>query len=287
MTNEGKRQVFKVQKMHIFKNNELFIIDLDGVVYEGNTPIANAVESINKLRSSGKKIAYFTNNATLTPEDYKNKLAGMGIIAEAYQIYTSAIVCVQSLKDMYERNEAAFVVGEDGLLNAIAGAEFSVLNGKYEYDEIIKNKTIKTNFVVAGLDRFITYKKLAAAALLISRGAKFYASNTDATLPDTSGLLPGAGSIVAFLSTASGINPEKIFGKPYPEGIKQILNAFLCPPNKAVIVGDRLNTDILCGKNAKINTALVLTGITQKEDIQKLPIEFTPDYILNDLSEIF
>ncbi len=272
---------------NILEDNELFIIDLDGVVYEGNIAIVNAVESINKLHSYGKEIAYFTNNATLTPESYKNKLEGMGILTEGSQIYTSAMVCARSLRNAYKKGGTVFVVGEDGLVNALTDVGFSTLNVKYEFDEIIKNKTIKADFVAAGLDRSINYKKLAAASLLISRGAKFYASNTDATLPDPSGFLPGAGSIVAFLATASGTNPEKIFGKPYPEGIQQILKAFSCHKNKAVIIGDRLDTDILCGKNAKINTAIVLTGVTQKKDVRNLSPEKMPDYVLNDLSDIF
>lgn len=274
-------------KKNIFKNNDLFIIDLDGVVYEGNIPITNAVESINKLCSYGKKIAYFTNNTTLTPESYRDKLNRMGITAEASQIFTSALVCARSLKNTYKGKKTLFVIGEDGLHNALEDAGFSILNNNYEFDEIIKNKTIKADLVVAGLDRKVTYKKFAAASLLILRGARFYASNTDTTLPDPSGLLPGAGSLVAFLTASSGKQPEKIFGKPYPEGILQILKAFSCSPNKAVMVGDRLETDILCGKNAKINTAIVLTGVTQKEDIHRIPSEKMPDYILNNLSEIF
>jgi 4-nitrophenyl phosphatase len=276
-----------VTEKNILRDNELFIIDLDGVVYEGNISIVNAVDSISKLCSNGKKIAYFTNNATLTPESYRNKLARMGIIAEASQIYTSAMVCARSLRGIHKEGKTVFVVGEDGLFNALAGADFSILNDNHECDEIIKNKTIKADLVVVGLDRSITYKKLAAASLLISRRAKFYASNTDATLPDPSGFLPGAGSIVAFLTTASGSKPDKIFGKPYPEGIYQILKAFSCSPCRAVMVGDRLDTDILCGKNAKINTAIVLTGVTQKKDVQKLSKPHMPDYVLNDLSEIF
>ena len=90
-----------------------------------------------------------------------------------------------------------------------------------------------------------------------------------------------------FLLLASGNQPEKIFGKPYPEGIRQILKAFSCSPDKALMVGDRLDTDVMCGKNAKINTAIVLTGVTKKEDIQKLSKNRMPNYIFNDLSGIF
>ena len=272
---------------NILKDNELFIIDLDGVVYEGDIPIKNAVESIKKLHLASKKIAYFTNNATLTPESYRNKLARMGITAEASQFYTSAVVCAHSLRSMHKGRGIVFIVGEDGLINALAEGGFTILNGKNEFDEIIKDKTIKADLVVAGLDRSVTYKKLAAASLLILRGADFYASNSDATLPDPSGFLPGAGSIVAFLTTASGRNPKRIFGKPYPEGIQQILKDFSCSPNKAVIVGDRLDTDVLCGKNAGINTAVVFTGVTQENDIRNLSSEKMSDYVLKDLSGIF
>ena len=135
------------------------------------------------------------------PESYRKKLTGMGVIAESSQIYTSALVCAHSLRNIHKGEKTVFVVGEDGLRSALENVRFFVINSNHECDEIIRDKTITVDLVVAGLDRTVTYKKLAAASILVSRGARFYASNTDATLPDPSGLLPGAGSLVSFLIT--------------------------------------------------------------------------------------
>jgi 4-nitrophenyl phosphatase len=267
------------------KTTELLIFDLDGVVYTGTQIINHVAESINKFYMLNKKIAFFTNNSTLTTKAYVKKLSNMGIASTEEQFYTSATISADTLIKKYKKQPTAFVVGEEGLTKTLESRNINILNRKYTEQQIIENNSIRCDFVIAGLDRNFNYNKLAAATLLISRKADFFATNNDTTLPDKYGNLPGSGAIVNAISTAVGHHPKNIFGKPYPRGIYQILSDLNVKPEHAIMFGDRPDTDILAGKNAGINTALVLTGITTKENINKVPNALKPDIILNNLSE--
>ena len=267
--------------------NELFIFDLDGVVYEGNRPLVNSIDTLCKLSASGKKVAFFSNNATRTPAEFAEKISLMGYKCSEEQVFTSAFVCGSALRSKDPEGARAFVIGENGLLTALKSNSFKIINCDYTFDEIIENGKITAEIVAVGLDREVSYKKFAAASQLIARGASFYASNTDASLPDVHGFLPGAGSLVSFMQTASGRAPNHVFGKPDPEGIFQILRKFGVQKENSVMVGDRLDTDIICGKNAGIHTALSLTGITSAADLIDSNPERLPDWILPDLSAIF
>ena len=265
-------------------NTELLIFDLDGVIYVGNEPIATALEAINRYYNLNKKIAFFTNNSTLTRKSYVKKLTKLGISCTVDQIYTSSFISAEALIKTYT-NPSAYVVGEEGLIKTLEEYTITVLNDKYDFDEIINNSKITCNFVIAGLDRTLTYKKLAAGTQLINRGADFYATNDDSTLPNEAGFLPGAGVIVNAISVATDKKPLNTFGKPSPAGIIQILEDFNVPPEKAIMVGDRPETDILSAKRAGIRSALVLTGTTGIKDIDAIKKDLQPDLILTDLSE--
>lgn len=268
-------------------DNELFIFDLDGVIYEGPRALPNSIESLCKLKTLGKKIAFFSNNATKTPKSFALKISTMGYECAENQIFTSALVCGNALSLKHPKGSKSFVIGETGLISALINGGFNVINDNYSFDQIIENKTIVADVVAVGLDKNVCYKKFAAAAQLIARGAHFYASNTDATLPDVHGFLPGAGSLVSFMMTATGRKPCHIFGKPDPEGIFQILERFNVTKDRAVMIGDRVDTDILCGKNAGIKTALALTGVMTAGSLIDTSPSLFPDWILPDLSEIF
>lgn len=268
-------------------DNELFIFDLDGVVYEGTKSLPNSIESLCKLKKLGKKIVFFSNNATQTPKNFALKVSSMGYDCLEEQIFTSALVCGNALSSNYPKDSKAFVIGEIGLISALCNGGFKVINEEYSFDQIIENNTIVSDVVAVGLDRNVSYKKFAAASQLMARGAHFYASNTDATLPDTHGFLPGAGSLVSFMITATNKEPLAVFGKPDPEGIFQILKKFNIEKDKAVMIGDRVDTDILCGKNAGIKTALALTGVMTAGNLIDTPPSLFPDWVLPDLSAIF
>ena len=267
------------------RNKKLLIFDLDGVIYTGSRIIDFVLESINNFYYLNKQIVFFTNNSTLTTEAYFRKLSNMGITCSEKQFYTSATISADFLNKEYRDKALAFVVGEEGLMKTLESRNISILNRKYEEHQIIEDSSIKCNFVIAGLDRGFTYKKLAAATQLISRGADFHATNDDIMLPTEHGNMPGSGAIISAISTAIGKPPKKIFGKPSPEGIYQILSDLSMKSEDAVMFGDRPETDILSARRAGISTALVLTGIINKDNINEVPNELKPDIILNDLSE--
>ncbi|MCF7791999.1 MAG: HAD-IIA family hydrolase [Victivallales bacterium] len=266
-------------------NKELLIFDLDGVIYKGSKIIDNVLNSIEKFYKLKKKIAFFTNNSTLTTEDYKQKLSEMRICCTEEQFYTSATISAGFLAETYRDKCSCFVIGEKGLISTLEKKGISVLNRKLENKVIIKDNSVHCDFVIAGMDRNFTYEKLASATQLIDRGAKFYATNNDPSFPSEYGNLPGAGTMINSVTTVTGKQPEKIFGKPSPEGIKQILSDYRIPADKAVMFGDRPETDILSAKNAGIDSALVLTGIITKEKVREMLQKYQPDIILNDISE--
>ena len=266
-------------------NKQVLIFDLDGVIYKGPQVIDYVLDSIKRFYSLNKKIIFFTNNSTLTTKNYVNKLSNLGIACKEKQFYTSATISADSLKNEYNGNSTAFVVGEEGLIETLESRNITVLNKLYEEKQIIEDININCNFVIGGLDRYLTYKKLAAGTQLISRGADFYATNDDATLPDKFGEMPGAGTIINAISTAVGKSPKKIFGKPAPEGLFQILTDLSIVAEDAIMFGDRPETDILSAKRAGVDTALVLTGIMKEENLSSLSKELNPDLVLNNLSE--
>lgn len=264
---------------------ELFIFDLDGVVYKGTKPILFAVEAIKKYKDLDKKIVFFTNNSTQTRESYQKKLTSFGISCSEKQIYTSSFIAASVLASKCP-GCSVFINGEEGFIQTFNNAGFNIINRKYDPDFIIKHDNIKCDLVVSGLDRNFTYSKLAACTQLINRGASFYATNDDATLPDEYGFLPGAGALLASLITATNKKPLATFGKPAPEGIYQIIKDFGVTKGKTIIIGDKLETDILCAKNAGIRSALVLTGVAGQSNVKKNKKCLMPDLILNNLSEL-
>ena len=268
------------------KNIELVIFDLDGVIYRGETLIPKADKVIQKLRDQSIKIVFNSNNSTVTREMYVNRLKKFGIMSKKKDFYTSASITASEIKKIKE-NANIFVIGEKGLREELKVVGHKIINNPSNYFDI--------DFVIVGLDRDFNYKSLAIAQKCILEGnAQFYATNEDATLPSSHGLLPGAGAMVNALKICTGKEPVKIFGKPDPYGLELILEITGISPNKTCIFGDRLNTDILAGNRAGIITCLILTGVTTldminnlKKNTEKVDKNLIPDLIMNHLDEIF
>ncbi|MFX1287585.1 MAG: HAD-IIA family hydrolase [Promethearchaeota archaeon] len=271
------------------KDMKLAIFDLDGVIYRGNSLISNNDKVINDLREISVKIIYNSNNSTATRQMYVDRLKDFNIISDKNDFYTSASITAEEITKL-KQNATIFVIGETGLREELKMRGHTVVN--------VDTKCTKVDFVIVGLDSNFNYQKLTFAQNCILQGnAQFYATNVDSTLPVANGLLPGAGVMVNAVQTCTNKKPIKIFGKPNPIGINSILKATDTPSNKAVIFGDRLNTDILAGNRAKVKTVLVLTGVTKMSDIEKLREELVrfpdidkdlnPDLIINSLIEIF
>ncbi|ABN70403.1 HAD-superfamily hydrolase, subfamily IIA [Staphylothermus marinus F1] len=244
------------------------IIDLDGVVWRGEKPLKNNIEAIKKLEKSGLKIIYLSNNATRSRIEYVYKIRRYGLKASEKNVINSAFAAAQYIVENGGSN--IFIIGEAGLYYECTKAGLLPV-------------TIGTpaQHVLVGLDRFVTYNKLLYATELIRNGAKFIAANTDKTFPVENRLDPGAGSIVAFLEASTGKKPDAIIGKPNPWILDLALRMNGLSRKDVLIVGDRLDTDILLGINCGADTLLVLTGVNSIEDIEKTGIN--PKYVAKDL----
>ena len=271
------------------KNIKLAIFDLDGVIYRGNSLIQNSDKIIEELKKDSIKVVYNSNNSTITRQMYVERLNSFKILSKISDFYTSASITSAEITKI-KKNSIIFIIGEIGLREELEAMGHIVVNSPSNYKDV--------DFVIVGLDRDFKYQNLAIAQNCILEGkAQFYATNTDATLPVASGLLPGAGVMVNALETCTSKKPIKIFGKPHPYGIKMILDDTGVNPDEACIFGDRLNTDILAGNRAGVITAVVLTGVTTKKDIEELMTQskklssfdkdLVPDLVLNSLENIF
>ncbi|MHA1230181.1 MAG: HAD-IIA family hydrolase [Candidatus Helarchaeota archaeon] len=258
---------------------DLFILDLDGVIYEGNSLLEGASEFLETLNNNEKQVYVLTNNSTLTREMYYQKLVQLGINIPITNIFTSAYSTALYITQNYGKQKTVFVIGEIGLMEELNEMGIKPVNREQN-----SNLPNTVDFVVAGLDRYFNYDKMAIALRYFLNGAIFIASNNDPTLPTDKGILPGAGSIIAALSTCFGKGPVIIVGKPNPFSVKLILDKADVPPKRAVIIGDRYTTDISAGLNAKINTIMVLTGAGKSEKNIALNADLKPHLIVDSVS---
>ncbi|MGQ9676346.1 MAG: HAD-IIA family hydrolase [Chloroflexota bacterium] len=246
------------------------LLDMDGVVYRGNTPTPGAREFFQLLRSAGIRVALITNNAQRTSRQYAEKLRGMGIFVEPEAILPAGEATALYLSRRARPGARVYVIGHDGLTEPLKEFGFRLTDDRPEY-------------VVVGLDRNFTYEKLAIACQAIRAGAHFIASNTDATLPTETSLLPGGGALVAAIEVCSGVKPL-VIGKPETTMLESALARIGVAASAAAIVGDRLETDVLAGQRAGISTILVLTGVTTRDDMGASDIK--PDYVFENLIEL-
>lgn len=253
-----------------FERIHHFLIDLDGVLYLGNTALPGAEPFIGWLRSHGMPFRLVTNNATLTPEQYVEKLSRLGIEVSREEVFTSALATAAFLTSQCAAEQSAYVVGEEGLETALAHVG-------------IRLTSDRPDWVVVGLDRRLTYDKLATAVRAIQEGARFVGTNPDTSLPSEHGLLPGAGAIQAAITAASGVKPL-VIGKPQTHMIHLALEGLKADKTGTVMLGDRLDTDIQAAAAAEIPSILVLTGVSTRDDLADNPVE--PDLVVENLEEL-
>ncbi|MHA1699233.1 MAG: HAD-IIA family hydrolase [Promethearchaeota archaeon] len=273
-----------------FIEKKTWIFDLDGVIYKGNEGVPGAPDVIGFLKSRSYNVRYLTNNSTRTPEQYVEILKSFGIESKPDEIHTSATITAARLLE-FERNKGTgadtrnvFVIGELGLVETISKAGFNVIT----IDDIKQRPgvTREISYVVVGLDRKLTYEKLHVGVECIMNGARFIATNADATLPIENGIAPGTGAIIEALAFCTGRRPEcgSPFGKPNEMVFDSILKSCGSTVSSTIMVGDRLETDILAAKNAGMSSILVLTGISTREDISLLNIR--PDHVIESIQDI-
>ncbi|MFQ6089536.1 MAG: HAD-IIA family hydrolase [Candidatus Methanofastidiosia archaeon] len=245
------------------------IIDMDGVLYRGKTPLPYSKEFIEFLKKRGYKFMLLTNNSSKTQKEYQRKLLKMKIKVDENQILTSSVAISKYLSKI-KPCAKIYVIGERGLYSELEKRGF----------EITKKDP---DFVVVGWDRRFNFEKLNVACRLIRKGAEFYATNTDSTYPQERGLLPGCGALVAAVQECAGVKPH-VVGKPNPYIINLALNMMEAEKEESAIIGDRIATDILAGVRSGIKTILILTGIEDKKSLKESRVK--PDFVFKDLVEI-
>lgn len=251
-----------------------FNFDMDGVLYRGDEALPGVGDLLNALtlREIGYMLA--TNNSMATAAEYVEKLARMDIDVPEESILTSAMATRDYLRETLPEDAGIFVIGMPALRTQLfRDTAFRAI----QYGEEVPDA------VVVGLDKTFTYEKLLMANQAIRAGARFVATNADATLPTEAGLVPGCGSIVAAIATASGHIPT-VIGKPEPLLLQMASERLGVAPADSVMVGDRLDTDILAGARAGMLTVLVLTGVSTRDEIAEAPV--LPDLVFTDLNAL-
>lgn len=245
-----------------------YLIDLDGTMYLGKERIEAAPGFIQRLKDAGKKHLFVTNNSTRTQEQVAAKLLQMDIEAEPEDVFTTSMATAAYIR---ERKPAArvFAIGEEGLFDALAKEELTLAEEDCDY-------------VVIGLDTSITYEKLAKACLLVRAGAEFLSTNSDRALPTDAGLMPGNGAMTAVISVSTGIEPTFI-GKPENIMMEQARKLLDLDKEQVLMVGDNYLTDITAGIRASMDTLMVCTGFTRREELPFLDPK--PTYTIDTLTE--
>jgi 4-nitrophenyl phosphatase len=249
---------------------QALILDMDGVLWRGAEAIGDLKSIFTQIDSIGWKVIYATNNATRTIQQYIDLLSSFGVKAEPWQVINSAIAVTYYLINKFPNGGPVYIIGEQGVIEACAE------HGFYQSDS-------DALAVIAGMDRNLTYDKLKTATLLLRSGVLFIGTNPDLTFPTPDGLVPGAGSILAALTAASSVSPI-IVGKPEPIMYRIALERLKLSPDKALVVGDRPETDIACAQLIGCWTALVLSGVTNAD--QATAWRPAPDIIANDLESV-
>lgn len=253
-----------------FPNLKGVILDMDGVLWKDSVSIGNLPEIFSRFKKVGLGVTLATNNATRTTQQYLDKLAGFDVNLEPWQIINSGEATGYFLKEKFPLGGPVFVVGENSLKSMLLTYGFN--SADLDTKEVLA--------VVAGMDRFISFDKVRKATLLIRDGAFFIGTNPDKTFPTPDGLIPGAGSILALLEAATGVQPV-IAGKPEVSMFKIALSRLHASPEQVLCIGDRFETDIVGGQNAGCKTALVLSGVTSAEEAAHYAPP--PDMIAADL----
>jgi 4-nitrophenyl phosphatase len=253
------------------------IIDLDGVLWRGAKPLPGVAGFFGLLEARAIRFLVVTNNATRTAESVAERLATIGVSVPPSRILTSAKALVFYLREELPAGSRLLVIGEEGLLDTLVQAGFLAAPADSA------DEGISVAAVVVGLDRGVTYHKLAVASTAIRAGARFVATNTDATLPTEDGVMPGAGAIVAAVQTATSVLPT-VIGKPHRPMFKAALEILKTAPERTAMLGDRLDTDIQGAQAVGLTTILVFTGVTTIEEARASTIK--PDFAFANLIEL-
>ena len=258
--------------MSSISDKKLFIFDMDGTIYLGEQVFESAVALIKRLRREGRRVLFFTNNASKKPSSYIDKLKRLGFEPLENEIMTSGDVTVEFLKK-HRAGKSVYLVGTPELEQSFAEHGITLTDG------------LSADIVVTSFDTTLTYEKLCRACRLIMNGAEYFSTHPDFNCPTEDGFIPDSGAISAFVTASTGVVP-RYFGKPYPETMEMICSFTGIDKKDAAIVGDRLYTDIATGKKSGVTAILVLTGETNESDLDGLVTTALPDIVLADTHEL-
>lgn len=250
-------------------NIKAWLTDMDGVLWHEGKALPGASELIAKWQADGTPFLVLTNNSIFTARDLSARLRAGGLDVPEERIWTSALATAAFLKKQHPGG-SAYVIGESGLTNAL-----------HEIGYVMTD--INPDYVVLGETRNFNFENLTKAIRLINNGARFIATNPDATGPSAEGVLPATGSVAALITKATGREPY-IVGKPNPMMFRSAMNKIQAHSESTGMIGDRMDTDVVAGIEAGLHTVLVLTGIADDEEIRRYP--FRPTEILQGVFEL-
>ena len=262
----------------ILNEKKLFIFDMDGTIYLGGIPFEFAKRFIKNLRKSGKKVMFFTNNASHTSPFYLKKLERLGFEPTEEEIMTSGDVTFEFLKRR-RAGKSIYMVATDELVEEYKAKGLNILNG--ENDSAIREADI----VITSFDTSLTYEKLNVACRLVRGGAEYLSTHPDFNCPTEDGFIPDSGAIAALVTASTGKTPT-YFGKPYKETVEMIGEATGFTNDEMCIFGDRLYTDIALGKSFGVTSVLVLSGETQSADVDAAEVKDKPDLVFDSLDDV-
>ena len=258
---------------------ELFVFDMDGTIYLGENVFRPAVDFIKKLRENGKKVLFFTNNASRTPEFYIIRLSRMGFEPSRDEIMTSGDVTAEYLSRECS-DKKVYVMGTPELVRSFRKHGINVICG--DDGEIVPGT--HADIVVTSFDTTLTYNKLKYSCEFVSLGARYISTHPDLNCPTEDGRIPDSGSIAAAVTASTGVVPE-YFGKPEKSCVDTIAARLGVDKSRIVMIGDRLYTDIAAGRNSGVTSLLVLTGETDAAMLESATEGQIPDIALRDLCE--
>ncbi|MDG9702160.1 HAD-IIA family hydrolase [Streptomyces sp. DH37] len=248
---------------------ESWLTDMDGVLVHEGVPIPGADAFIKRLRESGRPFLVLTNNSIYTPRDLHARLRRMGLEVPVENIWTSALATARFLEEQ-RPGGTAYVIGEAGLTTALHDIGYILTDTDPDY-------------VVLGETRTYSFEALTKAIRLINDGARFIATNPDETGPSAEGALPATGSVAALITKATGREPYFV-GKPNPLMMRAGLNVIGAHSESSAMIGDRMDTDVLAGLEAGMETFLVLTGLTRPGDVDRFP--FRPSTVVDSIADL-
>lgn len=246
-----------------------YLIDMDGVLVHGKTPIPGAADFLSRLKTRKRKFLILTNNSIYTPGDLSFRLKAMGLEIDENQIFTSGLATTIFVQKQHA-DGTAFVIGESGLTTLLHNAGIVITD-------------LQPDYVIVGETNFYNYELVKKAVRLIVGGARFILTNPDPNGPSEGGIVPGAGALAALIEKASGVAPF-VIGKPNPLMMRTALNYLDMHSEETTMIGDRMDTDIAAGVMSGLETILVLSGVTKQEDIVRFP--YRPTHIYESVAEI-